>query len=263
MQRFRELAPGVLVATEQELTTNSTAVAHPGGGCLLIDPAVSAADLAGLAADLTGAGLAPRAGFATHPHWDHVLWSRDLGNVPRYAAAAAAAELTEAELDTLAGYLRERMPGHDLDLAGRLTALPDGTGLVPWDGPEAQLVVHDGHAPGHAAVFLPGAGVLVAGDMLSDLEIPILDLEQDDALADYRTGLEKLAGVRDVRWLVPGHGQPADAAGFRARADADRRYLDRLEAGQPFDDPRGLPGWLAEQHRQQSEYVAARSGRSA
>jgi glyoxylase-like metal-dependent hydrolase (beta-lactamase superfamily II) len=262
MQRFRELAPGVLVATEQELTTNSTAVAHPGGGCLLIDPAVSAADLAGLAADLAAAGLAPRAGFATHPHWDHVLWSRALGDVPRYAAAAAAA-LTEAEHDLLAENLRTRSPGHDLDLAGRLTALPDGTGLIPWDGPEAQLLVHDGHAPGHAAVFFPHTGVLVAGDMLSDMEIPILATERDDALAEYRTGLDKLAGVREVRWLVPGHGQVTDAAGFRARVDADRRYLDRLEAGQPFDDARGLPGWLAEQHRQQSEYVTARSGQSA
>ena len=40
MQRFRELAPGVLVATEKELTTTSTAVAHPGGGSLIIDPAL-------------------------------------------------------------------------------------------------------------------------------------------------------------------------------------------------------------------------------
>jgi len=258
MQRFRELAPGVLVATEQDLTTNSTAVAHPGGGCLLIDPAVSAADLAALAADLTGNGLAPRAGFATHPHWDHVLWSRALGDVPRYAAAAAAADIA-AEHDELADYLRTRSPGHDLDLAGRLTALPDGAGLIPWDGPEAQLVVHDGHAPGHAAVFFPHTGVLVAGDMLSDMEIPILATERDDALAEYRTGLGKLAGIRGVRWLVPGHGQVTDGAGFRARVDADRRYLDRLEAGQPFDDPRGLPGWLTDQHRKQSEYVAAGS----
>ena len=262
MQPFRELTPGVLVATEPDMITNTIAVAGPGGGCLLIDPAASAADLAALAGGLTSAGLAPLAGFATHPHWDHVLWSRDLGDVPRYAAATAAAVM-DAERDQMAGYVRTRSPGHDLDLFGRLIALPDGTGLIPWDGQEAQLVVHDGHAPGHAGVFLPHAGVLVAGDMLSDLEIPLLDLEQDDALADYRTGLEKLAAVRGVRWLVPGHGQATDAAGFRARVDADRRYLDRLEAGEPFDDPRAQSGWLADHHRNQFAHVATRSGRSA
>jgi hydroxyacylglutathione hydrolase len=120
-------------------------------------------------------------------------------------------------------------------------------------------VVHNGHAPGHAAVFFPHTGVLVAGDMLSDLEIPLLDTQLDKAFADYRAGLDKLAGIRDVRWLVPGHGQVTDGAGFRARVDADRRYLDQLEAGKPFDDPRARPGWLADHHVRQSEYV--RSGR--
>jgi hydroxyacylglutathione hydrolase len=258
MQRFRELTPGVLVATEKELTTSSTAVAHPGGGSLLIDPALTPADLAGLAAELAGAGLAPRAGFATHPHWDHVLWSRELGDVPRYAAAASAAA-AEAERSDLAESARNHTADYDWDLFGRLTALPEETELIPWDGPEAQLVVHNGHAPGHAAVFFPHTGVLVAGDMLSDLEIPLLDTQLDKAFADYRAGLDKLAGIRDVRWLVPGHGQATDGAGFRARVDADRRYLDQLEAGKPFDDPRARPGWLADHHVRQSEYV--RSGR--
>jgi glyoxylase-like metal-dependent hydrolase (beta-lactamase superfamily II) len=149
------------------------------------------------------------------------------------------------------------MPGHDMDLTGRLTALPEGTGLVPWDGPEAQLLVHNGHAPGHAGVFFPHAGVLVAGDMLSEMEIPLLATESANALADYREGLEKLAGLRDVAWLVPGHGQVTDGAGFRSRVDADRRYLDKLEAGQPFEDPRATEGWQADHHIRQSEYVRA------
>jgi len=259
MQRFRELTPGVLVATEQELITSTTAVAHPGGGSLIIDPALTPADLAGLAAELAGAGLAPRAGFSTHPHWDHVLWSRELGDVPRYAAAGAAAA-AEAEHGSLAESARAHTDDYDWDLFGRLTALPDGTGLIPWDGPEAQLVVHNGHAPGHTGVFFPHAGVLVAGDMLSDLEIPLLDTEMDNAFANYREGLEKLAAVRDVRWLVPGHGQVTDGAGFRARVDADRRYLDQLEAAGPFDDPRARPGWLADHHVRQSEYVRAGGG---
>jgi glyoxylase-like metal-dependent hydrolase (beta-lactamase superfamily II) len=109
-------------------------------------------------------------------------------------------------------------------------------------------------------VFFPHTGVLVAGDMLSDLEIPLLDTQLDNAFADYRAGLDKLAGIRDVRWLVPGHGQVTDGAGFRARVDADRRYLDQLETGQPFDDPRAQSGWLADHHQQQSEYVRSGGG---
>jgi hypothetical protein len=33
-----------------------------------------------------------------------------------------------------------------------------------------------------------------------------------------------------VSLVVPGHGSPGDAAELRARLDADRRYLDALEA---------------------------------
>jgi hydroxyacylglutathione hydrolase len=214
MQRLHELTPGVLVATSDYATTNSTVAVADDGGCLVIDPGISVADLAGLTADLAGAGLRPRAGFATHPHWDHVLWSRDLGDLTRYAATGAVA-ITETERDGMVSQLQKSAPGHDLGLFGYLTALPEDSDRIPWDGPGAMVIIHNGHAPGHAAVFLPDTGVLLAGDMLSDLEIPILDTVEDDPLGDYRTGLQRLAPVSGVRWLVPGHGHIADAAGAR------------------------------------------------
>jgi hydroxyacylglutathione hydrolase len=89
VQRLRQIAPGVLIATAERGTTTSAVVVADDGGCLVIDPAMTSDDVAGLAADLAEGGLRPRLGFATHPHWDHVLWSRDLGDVPRYAAPAA------------------------------------------------------------------------------------------------------------------------------------------------------------------------------
>ena len=227
--------------------TTSTVVVADDGGCLVIDPAMTADDVAGLAADLADAGLRPRIGFATHPHWDHVLWSRDLGDGPRYAAPAAA-RLAAQDRDEIAGYVRDSVPGHDLELVARLVPLPAGSDGIPWDGPAARVIVHDGHAPGHAAVFVPHAGVLVAGDMLSDTEIPLPDLLAADPLGDYLAGLDRLAAVPGVRWLVPGHGHIADAVEFRRRLDSDRRYLDLLAAGKPFDDPRATAGWLRDRH---------------
>jgi len=254
MRRLREITPGVLVATADAYTTTSTVVVGDDGGCLVIDPAVSVADLAALAADLAGAGLRPRAGFATHPHWDHVLWSSDLGDVPRYAAPGAVAAAGSWREEMIA-QVRQEAPGHDLELFGRLAPLPAGAGPIPWDGPAAQVIIHDGHAPGHGAVFLPGAGVLVAGDMLSDIEIPLLDVDADDPLGDYRAGLRLLAAVPGVRWLVPGHGHVAGAGEIRQRLDADARYLDLLAAGEPFDDPRCTQPWLRDSHQQQLRRV--------
>jgi hydroxyacylglutathione hydrolase len=255
VERFRELVPGVLVATAEFATTNTTAVLDGSGGCLLIDPGVTVSDVAALAADLGRAGLRPQAGFSTHPHWDHVLWSRDLGDVPRYGAPAAMAILRD-ERDGMLAQLAHDAPGHDLDLVGHLTGLAEGADTVPWGGPAAQLVIHDGHAPGHAAVFLPGTGVLLAGDMLSDIEIPLLDTVADDPLGDYRAGLELLVAVPGVRWLVPGHGSAGDAAEMQRRLAADRHYLDLLAAGEPFDDPRCTKDWLRASHRDHLRTVA-------
>jgi len=255
MRRLSEVAPGVLVATSSfELTTTTVVVGA--GGCLLIDPAVTVAELARLAADLRELGLPPTAAWSTHPHWDHVLWSPELGSAPRYATPAAVA-VTKAQQAELAREAQRSAPGHDFSLLGRLTPLPEmATGAaIPWDGPEARLIVHDGHAPGHGAVFLPGTGVLVAGDMCSDVEIPLLDLAAPDPLGGYRAGLERLAAVPGVRHVVPGHGHAGEADEFRSRLSADAAYLDGLALGKPFTDPRLTgPGWLRATHEEQQRY---------
>jgi hydroxyacylglutathione hydrolase len=256
LERLAEVAPGVLVATSSfERTTTTVVVGSPGsGGCLLIDPAATVAELAGLAAELGSLGLRPSAAWSTHPHWDHVLWSRELGDVPRYAAPAAVRS-ADTGRDHLLDGVREAAPGHDLSLVGRLTALD--ASAIPWDGPAARVIVHDGHAPGHGAVFLPDAGVLVAGDMCSDVEIPLLDVAAADPVGDYRTGLGALAAVPGVRLVVPGHGHVGDAGEFRRRLAADSAYLDAVGLGKPFGDPRltsGSPPWLRGTHDEQVRY---------
>jgi len=72
-----------------------TVVAGPDGSCLVIDPAMTPAAIAGLAAALSARGLRPAAGWSTHPHWDHVLWHASVD--PR-AAQGYAREMHEAQL---------------------------------------------------------------------------------------------------------------------------------------------------------------------
>jgi glyoxylase-like metal-dependent hydrolase (beta-lactamase superfamily II) len=251
-----EVTPGVLVATSSYAMTTSTVVfgSSGSGGCLLIDPAVTVAELASLAAELADRGLVASVAWSTHPHWDHVLWSRELGDVPRYAAPAAVI-LTETERDGILSGAEESAPGHDLSLVGRLVSLD--ASAIPWDGPTARVIVHHGHAPGHGAVFLPDTGILIAGDMCSDVEIPLLDTVEEDPLGDYRAGLERLAAVPGVRQVVPGHGHVGDADEFRRRLAADFAYLDALARGKPFGDPRlteHCEEWLRKTHDEQVRY---------
>jgi hydroxyacylglutathione hydrolase len=242
-----EIGPGVFVFTARFDTTTTTVVAGESGGCLVIDPAVSVADLTALASWLTARGLHPVAGWSTHPHWDHVLWSAALGaDVPRYATQAAAAVATR-ERARLTEAVEAEAPGHDLSLFASLTALE--ADLIPWDGPPARVIAHDAHAPGHGAVFLSSSGVLIAGDMCSDIEIPLLDMESADPFGGYRAGLARLAAVPGVRAVVPGHGHVAGATAFQARLAADHAYLGAVASGHEASEPRlANAEWLRAAH---------------
>jgi glyoxylase-like metal-dependent hydrolase (beta-lactamase superfamily II) len=246
----REVAPGVFVFTSALYATTTTVIAGADGGCLVVDPAIGPADLTELARWLAARHFRVRAGWSTHPHWDHVLWSAELrADVPRYATPAAAAAAS-ARRDVLLAEAEAEAPGHDPALFGRLTVWPGDE--VPWDGPAALIIAHDAHAPGHGALFLPSAGVLVAGDMCSDVEIPLVDGEADDPFGMYRTGLGRLAALSGVRVVVPGHGHPGDGAAFRARVATDMDYLDAVEAGVAVTDPRLGPEWLRQEHARQA-----------
>lgn len=257
--RLRELAAGVLVATSDMYLTNTTAVVH-GREALLVDPGVLPGELGRLAEELVERGLTVTAGFSTHPHWDHVLWSSALGGAPRWATAAAVAALAEHGARLVEEPMRsagERWySAWEMEQVSRLSPLAGGS--LDWGGPPARLLVHDAHAPGHAALHFPDLGLLVAGDMVSDVELPGFDWGRPDQLDAYLAGLEVLAGVQGVRLFVPGHGHAGDGAELERRLAADRAYVEALKAGREVDDPR-LDAWppMRAQHEENLRELAA------
>src|SRR2546429_448214 len=80
------------------------------------------------------------------------------------------------------------------------------------------IVEPQGQAVGHAAVVLADRGALLAGDMLSDVLIPLLDHRRPDQVGAYETALDRLGDTaRHVGVLVPGHGAVAEAPEIAAR----------------------------------------------
>jgi len=241
--RLKQHAPNVMVATSEMYMTNTTVVTA-GSRCLLIDPALLPGELAALESDLAELHLEVEAAVSTHPHWDHVLWSAGLGNAPRYASRKAidflAHHRKEAIDDQLAGAGERWYAKWDNELVARLTEIP-GDQRVPWSGPAALFVTHDAHAVGHSAVFFPELGVLVAADMLSDIEVPGLDWDRPNQLDDYTSGLDRLAALQRIQLVIPGHGHAGDGRAFQDRLAADRKYLAGLVSGD-VQDPR-LDGW--------------------
>jgi glyoxylase-like metal-dependent hydrolase (beta-lactamase superfamily II) len=233
---LNEVADGVWVRQSEWAWSNAIAV-RAEGGLILVDPGIDGSDLNQLADDVDRLGLPVVAGFSTHPHWDHLLWHPRLGDVPRYATASGAASASAA---------RERgqkmaagsAAGIPLELLGLVTPLPADGGPVP-----GEIVEHQAHAIGHAAVLLADRGVLLAGDMLSDVFIPLLDARRPGQVGAYEAALDRLGeAARQADVLVPGHGAVAKGTEVAARLAADHAYIDALRAGQEPLDARLGPG---------------------
>jgi len=241
VRELLEVAGGVLVATSRRYATTSTVVVSD-DRAVLVDPAWEPDELAALADAVQARGLTIAAGLSTHAHHDHLLWHPRFGDVPRFASRRTVELAGEQRAELLAA-LGPDWPPELAEVFGLLSvAEPDPFGTA--EDPIV-LVVHDGHAPGHSALWLPARRVLLAGDMLSDLELP-LPHDPDD-LASYLAGLELLAPyVAQATVLVPGHGSPTDDPATRLAAD--RNYLTALIAGvDPGDERCANPG-MAEAH---------------
>jgi glyoxylase-like metal-dependent hydrolase (beta-lactamase superfamily II) len=268
---LRQVAEGVLIHESGFCQSNAVVVQGP-DGVLLIDPGVHGSEMACLAKDLSGSGRTVVAGFSTHPHWDHLLWHAELGEAPRYGTARCAATARDrlsggVDAAAKAAGIPEEVP---LDLLGLVTGLPAGTAKIPWDGPQVRIIEHQAHAPGHAALLIEDCGVLVAGDMLSDVLIPMLDMNGTaDPMEDYLAALRLLEGVAaDVDVLVPGHGSVGGADQVLLRIDQDRAYVNALRETQVSSDarvgPSAMPGWewVGGVHERQLQLLAERSERN-
>ena len=271
---LRQVAEGVLIH-QSEFCQSNAVVVHGRTGVLLIDPGVLGCEMAALADDLRELGQPVVAGFSTHPHWDHLLWDARLGAAPRYGTARCAATVRNLLSDArwkarIAGWIPPDIAGQvPLDLLGLITGLPAETTQIPWDGPGVRMIEHQAHAPGHAALLIGERGVLVAGDMLSDVLIPMLDLTGTaDPIEDYLAALRLLEGAAgDVDVLVPGHGSTGGADQVHARIDQDRAYVQALRDAHVPSDPRAGPSatydWVPVVHAGQLQRLARRSERDA
>jgi glyoxylase-like metal-dependent hydrolase (beta-lactamase superfamily II) len=269
---LRQVAEGVLVH-QSEFCQSNAVVVHGRAGVLLIDPGVLGDELAALADDLRELGQPVVAGFSTHPHWDHLLWHAALGAAPRYGTARCAATARNLLSDPrwkarIAQWIPPDIAGQvPLDLLGLITGLPAETTHIPWDGPHVRVIEHQGHAPGHAALLIEERGVLIAGDMLSDVLIPMLDLNDTaDPIGDYLAALRLLEGAAgDADVTVPGHGSTGGAGQVRARIDQDRAYLHALRDARGPGDARIGPSatydWVPGVHARQLQRLTQRSQR--
>jgi glyoxylase-like metal-dependent hydrolase (beta-lactamase superfamily II) len=207
--------------------------------------------------------IAQQAGFgvvgllATHADWDHLLGGYAFPEAPLGAAESSAARLMNE-----IGAPQRELRAFDDELyvvRPKPLSLP-GAQRLPVPGHvevgERELELHpaDGHTADGMAIWVPWARVLVCGDYLSPVEIPMLS--PGGSATAYLATLRRLeALVEQAEWVVPGHGEPLDGARAAAILREDRAYVEGL-----LDDPGAVKLPLArrsgEQRRIHGENVA-------
>jgi glyoxylase-like metal-dependent hydrolase (beta-lactamase superfamily II) len=200
----------------------------------VIDSPVYPEELRALPDVLEQAGYPVSGLLTTHGDWDHLL-----GRLAFPGAALAAGESTVARIGSERGrshrklrefdeqhYVADRPP---LSL-GSLQSLPVPGRLELGSGEprrELELYPTDGHTGDGTAFWLPWAKVLVCGDYLSPVEIPML--AEGGSIDAYHQTLARLRPlVAQSSWIVPGHGAPVASARATEILDEDDAYLQAL-----------------------------------
>src|SRR3954465_1776837 len=227
--RVVSLHPDVLVATSAVWQTTCT-VLRGGDEAFVIDSPILPEELAALPAVLEQARFSLSGLLATHGDWDHLLAPTALPDaalrVAESTARALAAEPGAAQRE-LREFDERWYVRRDRPLAlGQLQALPVPGKLELGDS-ELELHPAEGHTPDGMAVWAPGPGVLVCGDYVSPVEIPMITKE--GSRDDYIATLERLAPLAErASAVVPGHGGPIDGTRALAIVREDLAYLRAL-----------------------------------
>jgi glyoxylase-like metal-dependent hydrolase (beta-lactamase superfamily II) len=220
-----------VVVTSRLWQTTCTAV-RSGGECMLIDSPYFPDELELLPILLGQAGFEPVGLLATHGDWDHLL-ARFAFPGLALGVGSSTAERLRAEPGAAQRELREDDAAHyvlrpaPLSL-GSYQVLPE-PGSVEIGQAELELHPTGGHTIDGTAFLARWAKVLVCGDFISDVEIPMVGA----SLAEYRATLARLASlVEAVETVVPGHGSPHPRDVALRILEEDVDYLDALERGE-------------------------------
>lgn len=219
----------VIAVTSRAFATASVLI-RSGGEAFLVDSPVFPDELEILPAIAAQAEFNVVGVLATHADWDHLLG--------RYAfpeAPLGAAESTAARLINEPGAAQRKLRDFDDEFyVSRPSPLSipgaqrlDTPGFIDIGEKAIELQPADGHTADGMAVWVPWAGVLIPGDYLSPVEIPMIS--EGGSVSAYIATLNRLEHlVESAEHVVPGHGGPIDAQRALAILREDRAYLEGL-----------------------------------
>ena len=178
----------------------------------------------------------------SHADWDHVWGTCALGEVEDVVAHAWAERRFRGDVPEELDSRRARDPGvWDAVRLVPPTVLFERTHALDLGGATLELHALPGHTPDCIVGFVPGWGVLLAGDAV---EAPLPVVNDGSAVAAWAAGLERWVGDARVVTVVPAHGLVGGSELLRENL----RYLEALATEGEATDLSGLSPFYRETH---------------
>jgi glyoxylase-like metal-dependent hydrolase (beta-lactamase superfamily II) len=222
--------PDVIVLVSRVWQTTCSAI-RAGDEGFVIDSLVDPDELDALPGLLEQSGFPVSGLLATHADWDHLL-----GRLAFPGAVLGCGESTEARLAREPGDAQRALREFDEEQyierpaplgLGTIQTLPVPGRLSLGNEHEIELYRADGHTADGTAYWLPWTGVLICGDYLSPVEIPMIS--EGGSRGAYAATLARLQPVVDrCESVVPGHGAPLPRERAAAVIGEDLAYLEAL-----------------------------------
>lgn len=195
------------------------------GRAILIDPGMTRDEIKNIHKFLEDSCLKSEGIILTHFHWDHILGVNNFGITDIYTHKRFPGELEDHRQATYRSIKKWAIEANEETLSLEKFPVPnhlmdDGNHLTV--GGSNLLLLHSpGHTMDHLSVFDDKSGVLWAGDILSDLEIPFIS----GSILSFQSTLEKLVDL-EITTIIPGHGSPThDQGEVHKRLDEDLEYI--------------------------------------
>jgi glyoxylase-like metal-dependent hydrolase (beta-lactamase superfamily II) len=237
--RVVSLHRDALVVTSRLWQTTATAL-RAGEESVLVDSPYFPDELEALPHILGQSAFDPDGLLATHADFDHLL-----GRAAFPRLALGLAESSALRLHAEPGVAQRELRAQDEELyverpwplsLGDLQPLPV-PGRLELGSTELELHPAEGHVRDGMALFAPELRVLVCGDYLSPVEIPMIS--PGGSVEEYLGTLARLGSlVERAELVIPGHGPPLGRERALRILEEDSAYLDSLQRG---EEPPRLP----------------------